>query len=119
MCGPGSASTSATDAATSDAATGEVRPSPNGSRMAPEPAMDRAARLVNSGLSRNAVGRTCTTGSADRSSTCSDSQCSRCWCDSWVLSACICDTVIWEMATRASRPPTARATVATVAAASR
>jgi hypothetical protein len=36
-----------------------------------------------------------------------------------VLSASIWDTVIWEMATSASKSPTARATVATVAAASR
>jgi hypothetical protein len=39
--------------------------------------------------------------------------------DSLMLSASIWDTVIWEMATSASRSPTARATVATVAVASR
>ena len=35
-----------------------------------------------------------------------------------MLTASIWETVIWEMATSASRLPTARATVATVAAAS-
>ncbi len=87
--------------------------------MVPLSAMERAARVVNNGLSKKTVGRTCTTGSPDQLSTCSDSQCSRWWCDSLMLRASIWDTVIWEMATSASTAPTARATVATVAVASR
>ena len=40
-------------------------------------AMERAAKVVNKGLSKKMVGRTCTTGRPDQLSTCSDSQCSR------------------------------------------
>jgi hypothetical protein len=60
-------------------------PVPNGSANVPFSRIDRAAREVNNGLSRNFVGRTCTTGRPDQSSTCSASQCSRCWWDSAVF----------------------------------
>src|SRR5258706_10867412 len=113
--GPGSVTIVETTRATSLTAIGEVRPVPNGSRMVPLSAMERAATVVNNGLSKKTVGRTCTTGSPDQFSTCSDSQCSRWWCDSLMLSASIWDTVICERETSASKLPTARATVATVA----
>jgi hypothetical protein len=74
MYGPGSVRIAATTRATSSVVTGEVRPVPNGSRMVPLSAMERAARVVNNGLSKKTVGRTCTTGSPDQLSTCSDSQ---------------------------------------------
>ena len=60
-----------------------------------------------------------TTGRPDQFSTCSASQCSRCWCDSAVLVAVICDTVICDRSTRASSFPYSFATEATTVAASR
>ena len=78
---------------------------PNGSAIVPFSWIERAAIVVNSGVSRNAVGRMCTTGRPDQFSTCSASQCSRCWCDSAVLVAVICDTVICDRSTRASSCP--------------
>jgi hypothetical protein len=64
----------ATTRATSSTATGDVRPVPNGSAIVPFSRIDRAASVVNSGLSRNDVGLMCTTGRADQFSTCSASQ---------------------------------------------
>ena len=58
-------------------AIGDVRPFPKGRRMVPLSAIERAARVVNNGLSKKMVGRTWTTGSPDQLRTCSDSQCSR------------------------------------------
>jgi hypothetical protein len=56
---------------------GDLRPVPKGSRIVPLSAMLRAATVVNNGLSKKGVGRTCTTGSPDQLNTCSDSQCIR------------------------------------------
>src|SRR5215470_16019777 len=78
MCGAGSRNTVATTRATSSTATGEVRPVPNGSAIVPVSLIDCAAIVVNNGVSRNTVGRTCTTGRPDQFSTCSASQCSLC-----------------------------------------
>ena len=100
--GPGSVTIVATTRATSLTAIGEVRPVPKGSRMVPLSAIERAAAVVNNGLSKKRVGRTCTTGSPDQFSTCSDSQCSRWWCDSLMLSASIWDTLICERDTSAA-----------------
>src|SRR5262245_63348269 len=61
----------------------------------------------------------CTTGRPDQFSPCWASQCSRCWCDSAVLGAVICDTVICDMPTRPRSSPRSRATLATTVAASR
>jgi len=77
MYGPGSVRILATTRATSSVVIGEVRPVPNGSRMVPLSAMEREFRVVNNGPSKKTVGRTCTTGSPDQLSTCSDSQSSR------------------------------------------
>ena len=77
MYGPGPVKIVATTRATSSVVIGEVRPVPKGSRMVPLSAMVRAATVVNNGLSRNRVGRTCTTGSPDQLNTCSASQCIR------------------------------------------
>ena len=105
MCEAGSRSTVATTRATSSTATGEVRPAPNGRAIVPFSRIDRAAIVVNIGVSRNTVDRMCTTGRPDQFSTCSASQCSRCWCDSAVLVAVICETVICDRSTRASSFP--------------
>jgi hypothetical protein len=75
--GPGLVKIVAMTRATSSVVIGDVRPVPNGSRMMPLSAIERAAKFVNNGLSKKTVGRTCTTGSPDQLSTCSDSQCSR------------------------------------------
>jgi hypothetical protein len=70
---------------------------------------------VNSGLSNNTVGRTRTTGTPDQFMICSASQNSRCWRDSWLLVRVICETVICDMLTITSRPPSSRAAAQTIA----
>jgi hypothetical protein len=77
MYGPGSVRIVATTRATSSVAIGDEWPVPKGRRMVPLSAMEGAARVVNNGLSKKMVGRTCTTGSPDQLRTCSDSQCNR------------------------------------------
>src|SRR6187401_1105164 len=115
----GLSSTVAITAATSRTATGEVRPDPNGRRIAPSLAIDDAAHSEKKKCSRNAVARTCTTGRPDQFSTCSASQCCRCCGESVIVVRLICETVIWEMLTNTSSFARSRATAAAMAVASR
>src|SRR5262249_39505646 len=78
-----------------------------------------AAQSRKKGFWRKTVGRTCTTGRPDQFNTCSPSQCCRCWGESVIFVRLICDTVICEMLTNASRSSRSRATAAAVTVASR
>ncbi len=109
----------ATTSATSATSTGEVRPRPKGRRIVPSRAIDSAAQVVKKGFWRKTVARMCTTGNPDQFSTCSPSQCCRCWGESVIAVRLICDTVSCEILTNTSRPPRSRATAAAVTVASR
>src|SRR5258708_38967214 len=109
MCEVGAMSTVAITSATSRAAIGDVRPEPNGSRIVSVLAVDEAAIVMKMGVSRNMGGLMCTTGRPDHSSTCSQSQCCRCWADSVVLGSVIWETVICDMLTSTGTFPYSRA----------
>src|SRR5208282_1492886 len=97
MWAEGFASTAATTSATSRASIGDVRPVPNGSRIVAFLEIDSAAQSEKKKFWRKTVGRTCTTGNPDQFSTCSASQCCRCWGESVIAVRLICDTVICEI----------------------
>ena len=115
----GAASIAVTTSATSLEATGDVRPLPNGSASWPDARIAGAASAVKSGLSSKTVGRTCTAGTPDQSMTRSASQCRRCCLDSAVLVAVICETVICDMLTSASKVPSSLAATHTTVVACR
>ena len=82
---------------------GEVLPLPIGSESTLERLTDDAQKRRKN-PSRNTVGRTWTTGSRDQFNACSASQCSLC-CGLDVVSVMlICETVIWDMLTKALTP---------------
>src|SRR4051794_25961910 len=105
MGATGLSTTAAPPPPTSRAATGEVRPEPNGRRMVPSSLIEDAAHAEKKKCSRNTVGRTCTTGSPDQLRTCSASQCCRCCGEPVIWVRLISDTVICEMLTKTSKSP--------------
>src|SRR5271166_4013583 len=117
--GPGTVSTAVITSATSLEATGEVRPPPNGNASWPVARIERAASMSKSGFSSRTVGRMCTAGTPDQLMTCSASQCRRCCLDSSVLVAVIWETVICDMLTKTSRPPSSSAATHTTVVACR
>src|SRR5262245_3902425 len=68
---------------------------PNGSSIWPRSRMVMLASVKK--VSRKMVGRIVTTGSPDHASTCSPSQCWRCWRLGLVCWMSISETVIWDI----------------------
>lgn len=105
--------------ATSLVSTGEVLPLAKGSRIVSSLAIDSAAQSRKNGCCRKTVGLTCTTGSPDQLNTCSPSQWRRCCVESVIFVRLICDAVICEIFTKASRSSSSRAAAAAMTVASR